>query len=523
MSKTATQSDAASSLPPAQAREALRRPQATHRRTSGPRILTFGTLWFGAAMLFACTESSLRWEEPLDASSDADIVPEDTYDGDADDAEPLEDVDASPEVDAATDTTPDTDEPPLFDGATRYLNADLRSPLSLSLLASVDQIRRNATLPWPAFIKVGASETVNPLNLTCLQSTSPSAYYEGAFAPSLAALQQVESPAGGLFERASLAGEVGRSADWPLASDPSPLDDELSANPGSIALVSFGTNDMQQGSDSSAALFAYGANQSALLRELQTRGVVPVVIGLHPRSDSDEARWWVESFNSLARGLAERDQLPWLNLYQAMRELPNLGLTGDGVHANVYREGGLTQPCATGETALRYGYNLRNLLTMELLDALLQHTEGDVGAEPASGWRGTGTTQEPLVIDELPFTHFADTRSEGQRLFDAYPACDTGQDESAPELVYRLELSERRSIRAFVYDEGAADIDLHLLAGEASASACIERNDRILQRTLEPGTYYLVADTYVRPTGDERSGEFVLVVVECDPADPSCW
>lgn len=523
MSKTAPSFGATSSLPPAQGREALRRPQVTHRRTPGPRFLSFGALWLCALVFFACTESSLRWEEPLDTSSDADVGPEDTDDGDADDAELLEDVDASPESDATTDTTPDTEEPPPFEGVTRYVNADLRSPMSVSLLASIDQIRRNAALAWPAFLKVGASETVNASNLTCLQNVSAFSYYDGAFAGSLETLQQIEAPSGGIFARVSLASEVGRSADWPLAGAPAPLDEELAANPGSIALVSFGTNDMQQGSDSSAALFAYGANQSALLRELQTRGAIPVVIGLHPRSDSDEARWWVESFNTLGRGLAERDQLPWLNLYQAFRELPELGLTGDGVHANVYREGGLARPCATSEAALRYGYNLRNLLTTELLDALLLGTEGETSPEPASGWRGTGTTQDPIPIDELPFTHFADTRSEGQRQFDAYPTCDSGQDESAPELVYRLDLSERRSIRAFVYDEGSADIDLHLLAGEATPSACIERNDRILQRTLDPGTYFLVADTYVRPTGDERRGEFVLAVVECDPADPSCW
>ncbi len=54
------------------------------------------------------------------------------------------------------------------------------------------------------------------------------------------------------------------------------------------------------------------------------------------------------------------------NYWRAMKKLPNLGISADGIHPSVAPDGGgdLT---ATG---LQYGYNVRNFTAMQTLDKL---------------------------------------------------------------------------------------------------------------------------------------------------------
>ncbi len=107
-----------------------------------------------------------------------------------------------------------------------------------------------------------------------------------------------------------------------------------------------------------------------------------------------------------------------------------------------------------------------------------------------------GTRECPYVIEELPFHASGDTTTAISSAFDQYNCSPA--NESGPENIYVFTLHEPATIWATVDDlaPGAPDIDIHLLYGDDS-SACVTRGDMELFAPVQPGRYYLVADTYV--------------------------
>ena len=63
-----------------------------------------------------------------------------------------------------------------------------------------------------------------------------------------------------------------------------------------------------------------------------------------------------------------------------------------------------------------------------------------------------------------------------------------------------------------VFDGADTDIDLQLLDSSGGGAGCLYRNDKEITATLQPGTYYLVLDTYVAG-GAEQVGEYLLVLM----------
>ena len=59
------------------------------------------------------------------------------------------------------------------------------------------------------------------------------------------------------------------------------------------------------------------------------------------------------------------------------------------------------------------------------------------------------------------------------------------------------------------------DLDVQLLKGNTNASSCMVRSDRLMLGTLDPGTYYIVVDTYGKQ-GATAPGEYLLGILECD-------
>jgi hypothetical protein len=214
--------------------------------------------------------------------------------------------------------------------------------------------------------------------------------------------------------------------------------------------------------------------------------------------------------------VAQARQVPFIDLHRELAMLPDHGLGEDRVHPSVYREDEVARACVFSAEGLAHGYNMRNLLTLETLHRLLQVVAlGENAPDPAArSVRGKGTAEEPFVIAELPFSHAADTGTSGTRGVDRYEGCMAAQDESGPELVYRLDLERATRIRAMVIDRGATDIDVHLMQGGSDAGSCIARDHRMVIRDLEPGTYYFNLDTWVDTSGEEKAGEYLLVVLE---------
>lgn len=415
------------------------------------------------------------------------------------------------------------------DAPTRYPSSQLRSPVTPSVLARLQEIYgRSDTLRDDVFLKAGASGTVSTNLLYCFAGPAQPAYrldWDGreALQATVDFFRGGDAAGSTPFDRATLAAEVGRTASWCVSGDPSPLAEELAALSPRFALVNYGTNDMEMGTTYASALPGFYQSLMTLLDQLESAGVVPIVTGLNPRSDSVAAARWVPTYNAVTRGLTEARQVPWVNLFEASRGLPGQGLLPDGIHGNCYEEGS-AQPCVFDDFGLTYNYNVRNLLTLEVLD-LVRRTLLDGEPAPDSPIPlplGAGTGSDPLVVDTLPFTHAGDTSLGTTGLFDGYPACDSGQDESGPETVYRLELAAPTALRLLVLTRGEVDVDLHLLGEAPDPALCLARADRVIQATLAAGLYHLVVDTYVPSDGVPRAGAYLLVILPCEPGDPDC-
>jgi MYXO-CTERM domain-containing protein len=126
-------------------------------------------------------------------------------------------------------------------------------------------------------------------------------------------------------------------------------------------------------------------------------------------------------------------------------------------------------------------------------DALWDQLEASFGADPAPV---PGERRDPLPIDSASFHDERTTVGAPGDYFDRY-ACDPETPEYGREWVYRIELCAPTRLDATVMVADGADVDLHLLDALDEA-ACLARDDAALSMELEPGTYYLVVDTYVR-------------------------
>jgi len=129
---------------------------------------------------------------------------------------------------------------------------------------------------------------------------------------------------------------------------------------------------------------------------------------------------------------------------------------------------------------------------------------------------GEGTSRDPIQISRFPFRDIRSTLFSESRLIDEYTGCDADQDESGPEIWYRIDLDRARRLEFHVFDRGEVDIDLHLLDDTMSPAGCLERAHQTLSANLPAGSYYLSLDTFVSSSGVERSGEYLLLVLAED-------
>lgn len=435
---------------------------------------------------------------------------------------------AQPDAGALGDPFPSADggaDDPGASAPARYDGDQERSPVTASVVERMRAIAAASPAPDPrVFMKVGASGTVSNLLLDCFSSGPVDLDGRGELEATIAYYDQPLAAGSSSWARDTLAAEVGESAVWAISGDPSPLESEIAAVDPRVAVVNYGTNDMNQGASHESALWPFHDNLSRLLDELEATGIIPIVTGLNPRTDSADAARWVPTYDAVTRAIAEARQLPYISLYRANRDLPAMGMSDDGIHGNVYTVDGVARPCLFTASGLAFNYNRRNLLTLEALDDVRRAALEGGGAPAAEtgSYSGSGAPEAPVLIDRLPFTHRGDTRDWPHQRIDSYPSCDQGQDESGPEVLYRFEIDEPTALRFLVLTRGEVDVDLHLMASSgADPAACIERAHRILERTLAPGAYTLSVDTFAAG-GTIMSGAYSLVAVACQPGDPRC-
>lgn len=122
-----------------------------------------------------------------------------------------------------------------------------------------------------------------------------------------------------------------------------------------------------------------------------------------------------------------------------------------------------------------------------------------------------GTLCRPIEVDGWPYSDSRDTQNAPSDDFDIY-GCAPATDESGGEFIYRFTVNEGGILRAALDDVSgdAVDIDLHLLDGPNPDGDCVQRDNVEIGVMLRPGTYYLVADTWVNGSGLERAGAYTL-------------
>ena len=375
-------------------------------------------------------------------------------------------------------------------------------------------------------MKVGASGTASGHFLACLAGSPASRFRIDL--DRYGELQQTidffrDGHVGGQtpFNRLTRAAVSGKSAGWVLGGNPSPLDVEIEATNPRFAFVGFGTNDLNFGPSPRLALPTFHENLARVLDRLEAAGIIPIVTGLPPRDHAVTAERWVPIYDMVTRALAEQRQLPYLSLYQTTKDLPSRGLVRDGIHGNAYRKDGIWQPCDFTPAALKHHYNLRNLASLRWLDTVRRVVvNGDPAPdEAADHWRGTGTAKAPIEVDRLPFTHSARAPSMTAPL--GAQGCAAPATESRTGVVYRLALDESTPLRIAALGRGDATVQLAVLDAAGTVIACVARDGPVLQRRLPAGSYRLWVNGVVSRDPD-RVGEYLLVVLRCEPHDPTC-
>jgi GDSL-like lipase/acylhydrolase family protein len=180
------------------------------------------------------------------------------------------------------------------------------------------------------------------------------------------------------FDTVSLAAGVG----WPAhaavdahfadpglcLTDETPLACEYRLIRPSIALIMFGTNDVSR---FDADL--YKGNLQQIVQASIEMGVIPVISTIPNRVGFEDK---VDQFNRVILETATRFSIPLWDYYAAMVTLPDGGLNADGTHPTIppYGERGSADFRANN---LYYGYVIRNLTALQVLDAVWRVVEED--------------------------------------------------------------------------------------------------------------------------------------------------
>jgi hypothetical protein len=181
---------------------------------------------------------------------------------------------------------------------------------------------------------------------------------------------------GNSFKNTSLAATVGWSANAALSpgsadrsicqSGESPLECEYRVNRPSVALIFFGTNDAGYRSPEE-----FRSDMEQIVRISEEMGVIPVISTVPYRPGLESA---INRLNDALLEIAEAHSLPIWDYAAMMSALPNGGLSSDNIHPSI-GPGGYSSAVDFTPDNLRYGYVMRNLTALQMLDKVLQYIQ----------------------------------------------------------------------------------------------------------------------------------------------------
>ncbi len=241
---------------------------------------------------------------------------------------------------------------------------------------------RNPALRDDMFAKMGGSSVVSKAFLYCFAAP----YVDlGEHTDLQETIDHFRTGQRNSFNRRSLAAGVSWNLRYALGGRPANFREEIDATDARWALVLFGGNDAQNRNER-----VYARRLVYLVEKLAAMGVVPVLGSASPRLNKTKDRW-IRRFNAITQAVATHWKFPYVDYHTAMTELRRKGLARDGVHPNVLGRGGVRQACRLTEKGLQYGNNLRNFLTLKMLDALRRVVRA-AGTGTGTGTdAGTGT------------------------------------------------------------------------------------------------------------------------------------
>lgn len=385
-----------------------------------------------------------------------------------------------------------------------YPFGPLHSPLTAAVAARLRAIVDTSPHRKDVFAKVGDSNTVNTHFLSCFAGTDVRLGAYAALEPTRQFFRKTLADGTRTsFDRLTLAATVGWGTSKPIADDPSPIEDEVAAIKPAFAVVMLGTNDTYE-----TGVTSFERNLGLVVDALVKEKVAPVLTTIPQRTDTAVAAALLPEMNAIIRVVAEHRAVPLIDLAKALEPLDGFGLAGDGIHLQVYSMGG-AHGCWLTPEGLTEGMNQRNLLTLQGLDRLRKFVLDKATPETAPPpIAGTGGWATPFAVASLPFVDHHTTTGAADEV-DKY-ACGS-QDESGPEVVYRVTLAKPTKLRIRVFADDGVDVDLHWLDG-ATAASCTARADRLLDVDAAAGVFHVVVDTFVT-AGMPKSGAYRLTIV----------
>jgi hypothetical protein len=250
----------------------------------------------------------------------------------------------------------------------------------------------------------------------------------------------------------------------------------------------FGTNEARYG----WTYDEFGTHLWNLVDASIGRGVVPILSTIPPNAGYPAADARVPTFNRIIRAIAQGRGVPLVDFHRELDPLPNRGISSDGLHPSVSPSGG----CVLTSAGLQYGYNVRNLLTLE---ALTRTNAALAGSAPdsAPAIAGTGTEADPFT-STLPLVDLGDTRVASGHV-------DHGcGSSSGHEVAYRISLASPTTLDVLVVDRPGTDVDIRIVAN----GTCVATGDTSTFATVPAGSAYVLVDA--RSAASE--GEFLVVI-----------
>jgi hypothetical protein len=141
----------------------------------------------------------------------------------------------------------------------------------------------------------------------------------------------------------------------------SPLRCEYRLDKPSVAIIMFGVVDVEV---MTAAQF--NTFMRYIVKDTLDRGIIPL---LSTEGENTHYLDKARQFNQIVVGLAREKNLPLINLEGALASLPGKGMADDGIHLTPWPDSA-AQTAVFNDSSLKFGYTMRNLVTLEALDEL---------------------------------------------------------------------------------------------------------------------------------------------------------